>query len=59
MPNPIKDFRNVKKIPQKFNKELASKPLNILGIMDNSWDPQESPLQKSDWLLENKSLPSK
>ena len=48
-----------KTIPQVANERLASKHLNISCVMDKSWGKQESPLGKPDWLLENKSLPSK
>ena len=57
MPNPIKGFRNAKKIPQVSNEGLVSKPLNISSVMDNSWDTQELPLRKPFWLLENNHYP--
>ena len=41
-----------RKIPQVSKEGLASKPLNISCVMDNSWNTQESPLRNLDWLLE-------
>ena len=47
-----------KKFSWVYKEGLASKPLNISWVVENSWDMQESPLWKPDWPLENKSLPS-